>query len=334
MDPLVSVLIPVYNKREYLPACLRAVLGQTYRRLEVVLAEDRSTDGSFAICEEYAARDGRVRLLRNERNLGAGQTRNAALRAAKGDWICFVDADDVPARDMIEKLLSAALRTDSDAAVCGFSYVTPDGEELSRFSVPPEETVWEGPDCLGRLVQLYPVETRFDIALWNKLYRREAVEGVEMPDTCSEDYVFNARAFLNVRRAVHVPETLYAAVQSPGSFSRSPLGERTITAIRADRMVYELMLGQRPDLVPGALERLIVQCGDFSLLAETDCAMDRRAARREIRSAAREAYALARKHPGTEAARACRTQFVKIWMPRISGAVDRVYTALFAGRKR
>ena len=333
MDPLVSVLIPVYNKEAYLPACLDAVLGQTYGNLEVVLAEDRSTDGSLAVCERYAAKDGRVRLLRNERNLGAGRTRNAALSAAKGDWISFADADDVPAPDLIEKLLAAALRTGADAAVCGFSYVTTAGEEISRFSVPPEEAVWEGPDCLARLVQLYPVETRFDIALWNKLYRREAVAGVEMPDMCSEDYVFNARAFLNVRRAVHVPESLYAAVQSPGSFSRSPLGERTITAIRADRMVYELMLRQRPDLVPGALERLIVQCGDFAVLAETDCAMDRTTARREIRSAAREAYALARKHPGTEASRARRTQFIRIWFPRMEGIVDKVYTALFAGKK-
>ena len=89
----ISIIIPVYNKEAYLERCLDSVLAQTHKSLEVLLIDDGSTDGSPAICEKYAKKDPRIRVLTQE-NAGASAARNAGIEAAGGDYIGFVDADD------------------------------------------------------------------------------------------------------------------------------------------------------------------------------------------------------------------------------------------------
>ena len=91
---LITIIIPVYNKEAYLARCLDSVLAQTYPHLEVLLVDDCSTDGSLKICEDYAGKDARVRVLKQEENSGASAARNAGIEAATGDYIGFTDADD------------------------------------------------------------------------------------------------------------------------------------------------------------------------------------------------------------------------------------------------
>ena len=328
MSALVSVIIPVYNKAAYLSACLDGVLRQTYRELELLLIEDCSGDDSRTVCEAYAKADGRVRLIQNAKNLGAAESRNRGLREAKGEWIAFVDADDVPDARFIETMLKAAAECGADAAVCGFTYESPDGKTLGRFSVPRKEMIAEGRDCLAGLIRLYPVETRYDIALWNKLYKRSLLEGIFMEDLCSEDYLFNAQAFLCAERVVHLPVSLYRAVQSPNSFSRQALNKKTLSAVDADRKVLALMEKERPDLVPGALERLITQCGDYMVLARKNCSMDKREAIAYIGKTGRDACKYAKKYAGTEAERAARRKFVDLYVPFLHDPVNKVYSFL------
>lgn len=104
---LITIIIPVYNKEAYLKRCLDSVLSQTYPHLEVLLVDDCSRDGSLKICEDYAKRDGRVRVLKQEENAGASAARNAGIEAATGDYIGFTDADDWIEPEMYEALLDA-----------------------------------------------------------------------------------------------------------------------------------------------------------------------------------------------------------------------------------
>ena len=101
MNPLVSIIIPVYNVERYLRKCLDSICGQTYRNLEILCVDDGSTDGSAAILEEYAARDERIKIL-SQKNAGQGAARNLALNHATGEWVTGVDADDFLAIDAIE----------------------------------------------------------------------------------------------------------------------------------------------------------------------------------------------------------------------------------------
>ena len=119
MEPLVSVIVPVYKTEAYLGACVDSLLGQSYQRLEILLVDDGSPDRCGEICDEYAARDRRVRVIHQE-NAGVSAARNAALDRAEGELIGFVDSDDWVEQDWAESLVRALDGRGADIAVCGW----------------------------------------------------------------------------------------------------------------------------------------------------------------------------------------------------------------------
>ena len=106
MDPLVSIIVPVYNVKPYLNRCVDSLLGQSYQNMELLLVDDGSTDGSETLCDEYAAQDARVRVL-HKKNGGLSDARNAGVDAAKGEYLSFVDGDDWVSPYYIENLYRA-----------------------------------------------------------------------------------------------------------------------------------------------------------------------------------------------------------------------------------
>ena len=115
--PSVSVIVPVYKAESFLSNCINSILNQTYRDLEVILVDDGSPDFSGQICEEYAEKDGRVKVI-HQKNAGAAAARNCGLKAAAGKYIAFVDSDDWIDRDMYEKMVEAAEIQNCDLVVC------------------------------------------------------------------------------------------------------------------------------------------------------------------------------------------------------------------------
>lgn len=127
----VSVIIPVYNVEAYLRQCLDSVVNQTLREIEIICVDDGSTDKSAAILKEYAAKDGRIKVL-TQSNTGAGAARNAGIARATGEWITFCDADDWIEPDAIEKMVAAAQREDADCVCCGMIRDNVDGKSIPR----------------------------------------------------------------------------------------------------------------------------------------------------------------------------------------------------------
>ncbi len=164
----LSIIIPVCNAEKYLAPCLESVLAQTHKGIEIICVDDGSTDGSEAILAEAAARDSRIRVLRQDRH-GAGAARNAGLAAARGDWLWFVDADD---------------RIDGEA-------ILPALREAASSATPPDVILFNADELDARTQWRTPVplriglaETRADprwlvacgTAPWNKIFRRDFVE--------------------------------------------------------------------------------------------------------------------------------------------------------------
>ena len=118
--PLVSVIIPVYNVAPYLEEALESVINQSYNNLEILVIDDGSTDGSEIICEEYAARDKRIRVI-HQVNGGLSDARNTGLDLAAGEYIAFLDPDDAYRPDMIAVMLGALLRNQADISICSYS---------------------------------------------------------------------------------------------------------------------------------------------------------------------------------------------------------------------
>ena len=134
---MISVIIPIYNTAQYLPRCINSVLNQTYRDFELLLIDDGSTDDSISICDHYAQKDCRIQVYHKE-NSGVSDTRNFGLDHAKGDYIAFVDSDDILAADFLERSHSAALQTGADLVIGGAQYLEqlPETAVIQRAGAP------------------------------------------------------------------------------------------------------------------------------------------------------------------------------------------------------
>lgn len=120
VNPLISVVVPVYNVERYLQQCVESVLRQTYRHLEIILVDDGSTDSSGEMCDRLAGRDDRIRVV-HKRNAGLGMARNSGLDVAKGEFVMFLDSDDFVDARMVEELYAQLKRTDADTSYCGYN---------------------------------------------------------------------------------------------------------------------------------------------------------------------------------------------------------------------
>lgn len=169
--PELSVVIPIYNAEEHLEQCLESLVSQTLKEIEILCVDDGSTDGSAAILSDYAQRDNRFIVLRQQ-NRGAGVARNKGLEVARGEYVIFLDADDFFAPDLMEKMYAQAVCSEADIVICnGRAYSTSSGQYKNVANY-----------LRTSLVKGIPVFSRRDIpdhiltvtnsVPWNKLFRR------------------------------------------------------------------------------------------------------------------------------------------------------------------
>lgn len=165
----ISIIIPVFNTETYLPACLDSILAQDFTDYEVLLVDDGSKDGSGAICDEYAAKDSRFRVIHKE-NGGVSSARNLALEEAKGEWICFIDSDDQLVPEGLQVLIGG-ISDQVDMVVAGFIDTTLPLKEIKP--VQGERMT------IGRNEAMVPMfnnpDRKFDGYVFAKLFRREVI---------------------------------------------------------------------------------------------------------------------------------------------------------------
>ncbi|MCI5773555.1 MAG: glycosyltransferase [Erysipelotrichaceae bacterium] len=126
MSILVSIVVPIYNVEKYLSKCIDSIIAQTYQNLEIILVNDGSKDNSLAICQNYANKDARVKII-DKVNGGLSDARNAGIQQAKGEFVAFIDSDDFIKAKMIEEMLAQIQITNSDICVCDMEYLYDDG---------------------------------------------------------------------------------------------------------------------------------------------------------------------------------------------------------------
>lgn len=166
--PKISVIVPVYNTEKYLHRCIDSILSQTFTDFEVLLIDDGSTDSSGEICDEYAAKDARVRVFHKE-NGGASTARIIGLDNAKGEWISFVDADDWLDISLYHDMLNKAQKENSDMVACGVA-IERHGSESLLLECPIDYT------SIQSLQDFRMIEGTVYSSLWNKLIRREYID--------------------------------------------------------------------------------------------------------------------------------------------------------------
>lgn len=260
--PLISVIVPVYRVEEYLERCVKSILSQTYKNLEVILVDDGSPDQCPAICDACAEKDARVKVIHQE-NKGLSGARNAGIDAASGEYLAFVDSDDYVSPHFIEELYQLLQDTGCAIGQCRFSYVKGDGlveEGDSAFCIYRGESLME---------QLYGPEEKATcfVVAWNKLYRTELFKetGIRYPEgRIHEDEATTYRLFHEAKKLAFLDRALYGYYTENGGSITSVFSAKRLQWLTAheERIAFFKKNGYEK-LLPVAYRKLCDACITF-----------------------------------------------------------------------
>lgn len=215
--PLISVIIPCYNAERTLEKCLTSVIQQFYNNLEIILIDDGSTDNTSKIYEDFQRRDDRIKIFKQE-NSGVSKARNNGVKAAKGEYICFVDSDDWVEPDYCSELYRLLTDENADISIIEASYEDENGNVV--FDKPTsEEKVLDGKKALSLLLEDNIIQSH----PWGKLYKKSFFKNVYFPENlkCFEDYSTLYKVFDKAQKVVKSNDKLYHYIQLDDSLSHS-----------------------------------------------------------------------------------------------------------------
>lgn len=215
---LISIIVPVYNIERFLPKCLDTLARQTYEKLEIILVDDGSTDCSGAICDEFAARDPRAKVIHHKENKQLWAARNTGQEMAHGDYIMFVDGDDYLHLDAIRIMYEAITREDGyDMAIIRCKITSSANEDIET-DCPGEYVPMTRDEVMDGFFKTYNFNN-----IWNKLYKRTVIEDIwSHPYLRAQDVDYCFRSFLKIKDAIWVKKRLYFYVQRNDSAVNKP----------------------------------------------------------------------------------------------------------------
>lgn len=245
IDKLISVIVPVYNVKEYLEECLDSICRQTYGNLEIIVIDDGSTDGSGSLCDSYQQKDGRIKVI-HQSNEGLAQARNQGILHAGGEYLTFVDSDDYIHIQMIENMYNAMKEYGADLVLCSHEKVGCDRKaDITRRngSIDGCSEELQGRDC----VKLFYSERCVDMVVaWNKLYRTVYFKDVLFPaGKIHEDEFTTYKILYPLEKCIYLKQSLYFYRQREGSITRKTYELKTLDKIEAlrERVCYFKELG-------------------------------------------------------------------------------------------
>lgn len=221
-EPLVSVIVPVYKVEPYLRKCVDSILSQSYTNLDIILVDDGSPDGSPAICDEYAKKDGRVRVIHKE-NGGLSDARNAGVKAIKGEWFLFVDSDDYLERNAVEHFIGKLKQIgfDADIAVGVVKEIGLNGDIVfQRHTNLDAHTVYSAKEYIVRSTK----RKQFFAPAWLNLYKTEFWYKFKHSFKIGiyyEDLDLIPRVFLSAKNVLYTDYAFYNYVKREGSITIS-----------------------------------------------------------------------------------------------------------------
>ena len=216
---MISVIVPVYNVENYLTQCIDSIIGQSYIDLEIILIDDGSTDSSGKICDEYALKDKRIKVI-HQNNQGPSVARNRGLEEAEGDWISFIDSDDWIDREMYQKMMESLDKYKADIVLCKHVEVS-EQNHIAKIDAGSIH-FFEGYELIKAYIQKnknYLITT----SVWDRLYKRELIIDLRFPESMmSEEICFSIQVFCNSKKAIYLDEQLYNyRVNRAGSITSS-----------------------------------------------------------------------------------------------------------------
>lgn len=213
---LLSVIVPVYNVEPYLDKCVQSIVQQTYRELEIILVDDGSTDNSPQMCDDWALKDGRIKVIHKE-NGGLSSARNAGIDIAQGEVLSFVDSDDFIEPEMYETMVTALQDSGKDIACCGRIVDLFGEREKVEFSI-PKPRMYTREEAMKEVLCLRDI----DVAAWDKIYKKKLFKDIRYPiGKISEDAAIIFQLLEKTNGVIHVGRNFYHYIYRMNSISKA-----------------------------------------------------------------------------------------------------------------
>lgn len=259
-NPLISIIIPIYNVEQYLEQCLDSIVNQTYQNIEVLLIDDGSSDTSAEICKKYSEKDSRVHFYSREHE-GPAEVRNYGLKKAKGDYIGFADSDDYLDLSMYQQLYEISKKHDADISITNYAFF--ENDEVQSQNVTGKVFSFDKEEILKLYIEENS-EYMITPSVCTKLFKKEIVSGLEFPKgrICAEDFLFVTQAFVKAEKITYLDKKLYFYRQHSGSTMHNVLlMERRI---KDEIELYEKRVN------------VMEEYGNKELISSAECAMYKR----------------------------------------------------------
>ncbi len=221
MNSLISVIIPAYNSEAFIGGCIDSVLNNTYKNKEIIVINDGSTDNTAKICDEYAEKYSNIKVVHCE-NGGVSAARNKGLDMARGEYITFVDADDMLTEDAIKVLFDVAEKTGTDITSANIFRIALNEPLVKKISSNDIKVFTDPVEIIRK-----SVENQFQ-AVYSKLFRRETIGNIRfvVGKKINEDTFFNFQCLLKSKAVAMIDNYIYAYLFNPSSASQAPFSEK------------------------------------------------------------------------------------------------------------
>lgn len=242
MKPIISIIVPIYNIENYIKKCINSILVQTFSDFELILVDDGSTDKSGKLCDEYKNKDNRVIVI-HKSNAGQSEARNKGLDIAKGDYILFVDGDDILPHDIILKLFNSIKKYNSDVSCCG--YCDDFNVAKNQHYVYENKFIMSNIDATKRMLLCDGLDSN----VWGKLYKKDLFKNICYPvGEIYEDVLVTYKVLLRANKIVHIGECGYIHTSRSDSTTGSKFSERDYAYVEHTKLVYEDIKKNYPEL--------------------------------------------------------------------------------------
>lgn len=285
-NPLISVIVPVYNVEAYLSRCVESIRNQTYQNLEIILVDDGTKDRCNVLCDEYALEDSRIRVIHKE-NGGLSSARNAGIDSAQGEYLAFVDSDDWIEPDTYEAMLAAAQKYGVKLVCAGRYDVDSKTDRKTLGLCPQKEESVSAKEVLRRIFTW----DNMDSAAWDKLYDHSLFREIRFPlGKVCEDVPIMYRIVLDAGEVAMLNKPIYNYFHRPGSITTARISEKTFHFSEHTSVIYTYIREKYPDIAQEArylrVRSLIYNLQMIALAGEEDkkqFAMQYGQSRKELR---------------------------------------------------
>lgn len=241
MKDLISVIIPIYKVELYIDKCVESVLNQTWKNIEVILVDDGSPDKCGLMCDEYAKKDKRIKVIHKD-NGGLSDARNAGMEVATGDYIGFVDSDDWIDENFYEQLMDKIKKTGADIVTAGVKKVWEDGK--TEVMTPFQEIQLSNQEAMKAIIE----ESFLKQPVWYKLYRADVARIKFKEGVLHEDNYWSYQVVANVSKVIVMPEPYYYYRQRSSSIMSSEYSEKRLAGVDAKVERQKFLTEEYPEL--------------------------------------------------------------------------------------